>query len=64
MRRALTLVVSGLVAALLGVLALGGLSAAATATAEEAAAEARSASEAAKKAGKQDPYAPEVYGNR
>ncbi|MGV9762862.1 hypothetical protein [Micromonospora tulbaghiae] len=64
MRRALTLVVSGLVAALLGILALGGISAAATATAEEAAAEARSASEAAKKAGKPDPYAPEVYGNR
>ncbi|MGC4895172.1 hypothetical protein [Micromonospora sp. DT31] len=64
MRRALTLVVSGLVAALLGVLALGGISAAASATAEEAAAEARKASEAAKRDGKPDPYAPEVYGTR
>ncbi|MEV7330588.1 hypothetical protein [Micromonospora sp. NPDC093244] len=64
MRRALTLAVSGLVAALLGILALGGLSAAATATDEEAATEAKNVSEAAKRNGKQDPYAPEVYGNR
>ncbi|WCN81362.1 hypothetical protein [Micromonospora sp. LH3U1] len=64
MRRALTLVVSGLVAALLGILALGGLSAAATATDEEAASEAKIVSEAAKRAGKKDPYAPEVYGVR
>ncbi|MFC4019335.1 hypothetical protein ACFOW4_15500 [Micromonospora sp. GCM10011542] len=64
MRRSMTLVASGLVAALLGILALGGISAAATATEAEAAAEARSASEAAKQAGKQDPYAPEVYGIR
>ncbi|MEH1028076.1 hypothetical protein V6W11_10045 [Micromonospora profundi] len=64
MRRALTLVVSGLVAALLGILALGGLSSAATSTDEEAATQARNVSEAAKRAGKQDPYAPEAYGNR
>ena len=64
MRKALTLVVSGLVAAVLGILALGGLAAAATATEDEAVAEARSLSEAAKRAGQKDPYAPEVYGNR
>ncbi|MGC4866581.1 hypothetical protein ACLQ3B_14240 [Micromonospora sp. DT53] len=64
MRRALTLVVSGLVAALLGILALGGISAAATATDEEAASEAKLASDAAKRAGKKDPYAPAVYGDR
>ncbi|MER7892007.1 hypothetical protein ABTX15_19525 [Micromonospora sp. NPDC094482] len=64
MRRTLTLVVSGLVAALLGILALGGLSAAATATDAEAAREAKNVSEAAKRAGKQDPYAPESYGVR
>ncbi|NJP34965.1 hypothetical protein [Micromonospora thermarum] len=64
MRKALTLVVTGLVAAVLGILALGGLAAAATATEAEAVTEARNASEAAKRAGKQDPYAPEVYGNR
>ena len=58
MRRALTLVVSGLVAALLGILALGGISAAATAADEEAASEAKLVSEAAKRAGKKDPYAP------
>lgn len=64
MRKALTLVVTGLVAAVLGILALGGLAAAATATETEAVTEARNASEAAKRAGKKDPYAPEVYGNR
>ncbi|MET8123757.1 hypothetical protein [Micromonospora sp. NPDC005189] len=64
MRRALTLVVSGLVAALLGILALGGLSAAATATDKEAASEAKIVSDAAKRAGKKDPYAPAVYGER
>ncbi|MET8361734.1 hypothetical protein [Micromonospora sp. NPDC005171] len=64
MRRALTLAVSGLVAALLGILALGGISAAATATDEEAAKEAKQVSEAAKRAGKKDPYAPAVYGDR
>lgn len=64
MRRALTLAVSGLVAALLGILALGGISAAATATDEEAASEAKLVSDAAKRAGKKDPYAPEVYGDR
>ncbi|MCG5461065.1 hypothetical protein AB0K35_08775 [Micromonospora sp. NPDC053740] len=64
MRRALTLVVSGLVAALLGILALGGISAAATATDEEAAKEAKLVTEAAKRAGKKDPYAPAVYGDR
>ncbi|MFC0002552.1 hypothetical protein [Micromonospora siamensis] len=64
MRRSLTLVASGLVAAVLGILALGGISAAATATDAEAAREARMASEAAKQAGKPDPWAPVDYGTR
>ncbi|MEW2384936.1 hypothetical protein AB0873_23010 [Micromonospora sp. NPDC047707] len=64
MRKALTLLVSGLVAALLGVLALGGVAAAATTTDVEAAQEAKSVREAAQRAGKQDPYAPTVYGIR
>ncbi|WP_200210125.1 hypothetical protein [Micromonospora coerulea] len=64
MRKALTLLVSGLVAALLGVLALGGVAAAATSSAEEAKDAAKSAREAAQKAGKPDPFTPEIYGTR
>ncbi|MCM0674915.1 hypothetical protein NCC78_09450 [Micromonospora phytophila] len=64
MRKTVTLLVSGLVAAVLGVLALGGVAAAATTTDVEAAQEAKSAREAAQKAGKPDPFAPEVYGTR
>lgn len=64
MRKTLTLLVSGLVAALLGVLALGGVAAAATTTAEEAAQSAKSAREAAQRAGKPDPFTPQLYGTR
>ncbi|SCL15163.1 hypothetical protein GA0070624_0636 [Micromonospora rhizosphaerae] len=64
MRKTLTLLVSGLIAALLGVLALGGVAAAATTTPEEAAQAAKNAREAAQRAGKQDPYAPQLYGSR
>ncbi|WP_025619812.1 hypothetical protein [Salinispora cortesiana] len=64
MRKALTLAVSGLVAAVLGILSLGGLAAATTATEEEAVAEAQELIEEAKQADEPDPYAPEIYGSR
>ncbi|WP_018723888.1 hypothetical protein [Salinispora fenicalii] len=64
MRKALTLVVSGLVAAVLGILSLGGLAAATTATEEEAVAKAQELIEKAKQANEPDPYTPEIYGSR
>lgn len=64
MRKALTLVVTGLVAAVLGILSLGGLAAATTATEEEAVAKAEELIEKAKQANEPDPYAPAIYGSR
>ncbi|ABP52677.1 hypothetical protein [Salinispora tropica] len=64
MRKALTLVVTGLVAAMLGILSVGGLAAATTATEEEAAVKAQELIEKAKQANERDPYAPEIYGSR
>lgn len=64
MRKALTLAVTGLVAAVLGFLSLAGLAAATTATEEEAVAKAEELIEKAKQANEPDPYAPEIYGSR
>lgn len=64
MRRALILVVSGLVAAVLGILSVGGLAAATTATETEAVTEAENLQREAERAEEPDPYQPEVYGGR
>ncbi|WP_018812937.1 hypothetical protein [Salinispora pacifica] len=64
MRKALTLVVTGLVAAVLGILSLGGLAAATTATEEEAVSQAEELIEKAKQANEPDPYTPAIYGSR
>lgn len=60
MRRMLTLLVSGLIAAVLGILALAGMSSAVTTTD----ADAKKAIEQVLKSGKQDPTKPQVYGTR
>lgn len=64
MPKALTLAITGLVAAVLGILSLGGLAAATTATEEEAVARAEELIEKAKEANEPDPYVPEIYGSR
>ncbi|WP_018221697.1 hypothetical protein [Salinispora pacifica] len=64
MRKALTLVVTGLVAAVLGILSLGGLAAATTASEEEAVSQAEELIEKAKQANEPDPYTPAIYGSR
>ncbi|HEX5542988.1 MAG TPA: hypothetical protein VFX60_15735 [Micromonospora sp.] len=56
----LTLLVSGLIAAVLGILALAGMSSAVTTTD----ADAKKAIEQVLKSGKQDPTKPQVYGTR
>ncbi|NYT92663.1 hypothetical protein [Salinispora sp. H7-4] len=64
MHKAVTLVVTGLMAAVLGMLSLAGLAAATTATEEEAVAKAEELIEKAKQANEPDPYTPAIYGSR
>ncbi|HEX5597640.1 MAG TPA: hypothetical protein VFX61_16720 [Micromonosporaceae bacterium] len=60
MRRMLTLLVSGLVAVVLGSLAVAGMASAVTTTDVEA----KNAIEQMRKTSKQDPTKPQVYGTR